>query len=109
MGIKEHEQVFDLLRKHGPELINDKEVCLSGTGAWKCLTVTNVETGEILIEKKFHKPKFDEIMSNPEYSSYIDDLLEVAMVKKMNSGELDIDHESYVEMEAVANELTEGA
>ena len=62
VGIKEHEQVFDLLRKHGPESINDKEVCLSGTGAWKCLTVTDIETGEILIEKKFHKPKFDEIM-----------------------------------------------
>ena len=107
VGIKEHEQVFDILRKHGPEVINGKEVHVSGTGAWKCLTVTNTETGEILIEKKFHKPKFNEIMKDPEYSDYIDGLLEKAMVKKMASDELDIDPESYEEMRSLAEDLGE--
>ena len=104
VGIKEHEQVIDLLRKHGAETINGKEVCLSGTGSWKCLTVTDVVTGEILVEKKFHKPKFGEIMKNPDYSHYIDDLLEVAMVKKMKNDELEIDPESYEEIRSIALE-----
>jgi recombination protein RecA len=104
VGIKEHEQVFDILRKHGPEVIKGNEVTISGTGAWKCFTVTNVKTGEVMIEKKFHKPKFDEILKNPEYSKYIDDLLEVAMVKKF-SEDPDIDIESYEEVRSIALEI----
>tara|TARA_Y100000592_G_scaffold96940_1_gene166442 strand:+ start:25 stop:1194 length:1170 start_codon:yes stop_codon:yes gene_type:complete len=107
VGIREHEQVFDILRKHGAEVIDGKEVCVSGTGAWKCLTVTDAETGEILVEKKFHKPKFGEIMRDPEYSEYIDNLLEKVMVKKMSSDEFDIDTESYEEMRSLAEDLGE--
>ena len=105
VGIKEHEQVFDILRKHGSEIIDGKEVLISGTGAWKCLTITNTETGEILVEKKFHKPKFNEIMKDPEYCGYIDGLLEKAMVKKMMSEDLDIDTESYEEVRSLSMEI----
>jgi|TARA_R110001583_G_scaffold12000_2_gene53517 recombination protein RecA len=105
VGIKEHEQIFDLLRKNGPEIIDDKEVSVSGTGAWKSITITDTTSGEILAEKKFHKPKFNEIMLDPEYSQHIDDLLEKAMIKQFNSKYLDIDHESLVEIEALAIEL----
>jgi recombination protein RecA len=104
VGIKEHEQMFDLLRKNGPEVIEGKEVSVSGTGAWKCFTVTDVKTGEVAIEKKFHKPKFDEIMKDPEYSKYIDNLLEVVMVKKFNE-DPDIDIESYEEVRSIALEI----
>jgi hypothetical protein len=104
VGIKEHEQVFDLLRKNGPERVGKNEVAVSGTGAWKTFTVTNCDTGEVIVEKKFHKPKFNEIMTNPEYSGYIDDLLEAAMVKKFNQ-DPDIDIESYEEVRAVALEI----
>ena len=104
VGIKEHEQVFDVLRKHGPEIIDGKEIAVQGTGAWKSLVVTNTDTGEILVEKKFHKPKFNEIMNNPDYKSYIDGLLERAMIKKMNNSELDIDAESYEEIRSIALE-----
>tara|TARA_B100000214_G_scaffold46392_2_gene29200 strand:- start:6396 stop:7571 length:1176 start_codon:yes stop_codon:yes gene_type:complete len=104
VGIKEHEQVFDVLRKHGPEIIDGKEVSVRGTGAWKSLVVTNTDTGEILVEKKFHKPKFNEIMNNPEYKSYVDGLLERAMIKKMNNTEFDIDAESYEEIRSIALE-----
>jgi len=104
VGIKEHEQVFDVLRKHGPEIIGKNEVSVSGTGSWKCLTITDTKSGEILIEKKFHKPKFNEIMTNPDYASYIDDLLEKAMVKKFHE-EPDIDPESLSEIEALSMEL----
>jgi recombination protein RecA len=108
VGIKEHEQVFDVLRKNGPEIIGEKEVSVSGTGSWKCLTVTDTSTGEVLIEKKFHKPKFGEIMTNPEYSSYINDLLEITMVKKLRDDDFDIDPESYIEMESLSSQLLQG-
>jgi recombination protein RecA len=107
VGIKEHEQVFDLLRKHGPEIIEGKEIALSGTGAWKTFSVTNVDTGEVMIEKKFHKPKFDEVMSNEEYNVYIDKLLERALVKTYKVDEMDIDPESYEEMRSLAEDLGE--
>lgn len=104
VGIKEHEQVFDVLRKHGPEIIDGKEVAVRGTGAWKSLVVTDTDTGEILVEKKFHKPKFNEIMNNPDYKGYVDSLLERAMIKKMNNSEFDIDAESYEEIRSIALE-----
>jgi len=104
VGIKEHEQVFDVLRKHGPEIIDGKEIVLSGTGAWKSLTVTDEKTGEIIIEKKFHKPKFDEIMNSPEYSTYIDSILEVCMTKSFGTAP-DIDPESYEESRTLLLEI----
>ncbi len=100
VGIKEHEQVFDILRKNGPEVIDGKEVSIAGTGSWKTFSVTDTKTGEILVEKKFHKPKFYEIMNNPEYKSYIEDLLEVTMVKVFNE-DPDIDPESFEEIRSL--------
>jgi len=104
-GIQEHEQTFDVLRKHGPEVIDGKEVSVSGTGSWKCLTVTDTLTGEVLIEKKFHKPKFGEIMTDPEYSGYVDSLLERVMVKKYSNEDLDIDVESYEEVRSISLDM----
>jgi recombination protein RecA len=99
-GIREHEQVFDLLRKSGPAIINGKEICVAGTGAWKTFSVTDVKTGEVIVEKKFHKPKFDEIMMNPEYKKYINDLLEISMVKVFGE-DPDIDPESFEEIRSL--------
>jgi len=107
VGIKEHEQIFDVLRKHGPEIINDNEISISGTGAWKCITITDTKTGEIISEKKFHKPKFDEIMSDPQYTKYIDDLLEIVMIKKFNPENIDVDTDSYIEVESLVNSISE--
>jgi recombination protein RecA len=107
IGIKEHEQVFDLLRKHGPETVNGKEVSVGGSGTWKRLQVSDATTGEVLIEKKFYKSDFDKIMSNPEYTSYIDDLLEKTLVKKPADVDVDIDPESYEEVRSVAMEMEE--
>ena len=106
VGIKEHQQIFDILRKHGPEIINGKEILIAGTGSWKTFSVIDVPTGEIIIEKKFYKANFDEVLNSEEYSRYIDDLLEIAMVKKFSPDELDIDAESYVEVEALAMSLS---
>ena len=103
-GIREHEQMFDLLRKHGPEIIDGKEISVSGTGSWKVFSVTCVSTGESLIEKKFYKSDFNEIIENPEYSKYVDSLLEKAMVRKL-SEDPDIDTESLSEVEAAVMEM----
>ena len=102
-GIMEHEQVFDELRKAGAATVGDNKIELAGTGAWKTLMVHNQKTGEVLAEKKFYKSDFGEVWSNPEFTSYVDDLLEATMVRKMsNPEEVDIDPESYEEVRAIS-------
>jgi len=103
-GIREHEQIFDLLRKNGEEKIGNNVVAITGTGSWKNLMVSDVKTGEVLVDKKFYKADFDKIMSDPEYSPYVDALLEKSLVRKL-SDEMDIDAESYEEIRAVSMEL----
>ena len=104
VGIKEHEQIFDLLRKNGAEEVKGNRIELSGTSGWKNLSVTNLDTGEIIIDKKFRKAEFDSILEDPEYSPYIENLLEKAMVKKFQE-DPDIDLESFVEVEAASLEM----
>jgi len=104
VGIKEHEQIFDMLRKNGPETCDGNVIEVSGTGGWKNISVTDESTGEILVDKKFRKSEFDEIISDPEYGKYVDQILEAAMVKVFNAGP-DIDVESLSEVEAIALEL----
>tara|TARA_Y100000034_G_scaffold134971_1_gene205067 strand:+ start:1459 stop:2646 length:1188 start_codon:yes stop_codon:yes gene_type:complete len=101
-GIKEHEQVFDLLRKNGAEVIDGKEIKISGTGAWKNLNVTDTATGEILVEKKFYKNDFDEVWKNPNYGKYIDELLSSAMIRRLEDIEMDVDVESYEEIRSIS-------
>ena len=102
VGIKEHEQIFDLLRKNGEETVGDKVISVSGTGSWKTLMVTDTKTGEVLVEKKFYKADFDQVLKDPEYGPYIEDLLEKAMVKTVDPSEFNIDPESYEEVRSVA-------
>jgi len=104
-GIMEHEQVFDELRKAGAAVVGENKIELAGTGAWKTLLVHNQKTGEVLVEKKFYKADFGDVWNNPEYTSYIDDLLEATMVRKMASNDsVDIDPESYEEIRSIAME-----
>ena len=106
IGIKEHEQVFDFLRKQGSVVADGVEITLSGTGAWKTLIASDVITGEVLAEKKFYKADFEEVWKDPEYRPYIDDMLELTMVRKMASPEnMDIDPESYEEVRSISLEL----
>lgn len=107
VGIKEHEQIFDLLRKNGPAEVDGKEILVEGTGSWKTLSVTNTSTGEILFEKKFRKNEFDCIMNSQEYGHYIDDLLEASMIKRFSKEAFDIDSDSYIEVDAVKDIIEE--
>ncbi|MAE82920.1 MAG: hypothetical protein CMB80_09310 [Flammeovirgaceae bacterium] len=103
-GIKEHEQIFDLLRKAGPGVVNGHDVNIRGTGAWKTIMVSNAETGEVINEKKFYKADFAEMMEDEFFGSYIDGLLELALVRVDAS----VDVESYEEVRTIAMELEEG-
>ena len=103
-GIVEHEQLFDLLRKNGPESANGYQIEVSGTGAWKHLNVYD-QDGEMIVDKKFYKANFDEIIDHPEFGKYIDMLLEKAMIRKNNDDEPDIDAESYEEVKAIHDEI----
>lgn len=103
-GIVEHEQLFDLLRKNGPESANGYQIEVSGTGAWKHLNVYD-ESGEMIVDKKFYKSNFDEVIDHPEFGKYIDMLLEKAMIRKNSDDEPDIDAESYEEVKAIHDEI----
>jgi len=105
-GIREHEQVFDVLRKFGAATIDGKEIEIKGSSAWKTLSVTDTSTGEVLIEKKFYKADFGEVWESPEYKTYIDNLLEVCMIRKLEDpNEASLDTESYEEVRAAAMEI----
>ena len=105
-GIVEHEELFDLLRKHGEDTVDDYVVKVSGTGGWKHMSVVDQKSGETILEKKFRKTEFNEILTDKQYASYLDGLIEKAMVKLLNTDEgIDINPESYEEMKALAEEL----
>lgn len=104
-GIEEHEEVFDVLRDHGPDMVRDHQVEIEGMGAWKTMRVTN-EKNENIIEKKFHKSDFGEMWADPQYKSWIDGLLEKALIRtSVSTADLDIDPESYEEMRALKDQM----
>jgi len=106
-GIKEHEQTFDLLRKHGTDTVDGCEVTVGGSGTWKNLTVVD-ESGKELVSKKFYKADFDSIMEDPEYERYVSGLLKKALVRKLHTeNAFDLDPESYEEMRAVSMEISD--
>ena len=79
---------------------------IDGGGAWKAISMTDTNTGEIIAEKKFYKTNFNEIIECEEWTDAVDILTEAAMEKKLGSIEgVDIDSESYEEVQALAQEL----
>jgi len=96
-GIVEHEEIFDVLRDAGERQIGNKIICVSGDGAWKVFTVTDVDLGAAIIEKKFHKAEFGELLKNPEYAGYLDSLIEAVMIRTKQDAEI----EEFEEEEAV--------
>jgi recombination protein RecA len=104
IGIKEGEQLFDVLRPMEPTIKNGKSISVDGTSAWKTFTVRDEKTEEIILEKKFHKPDFEEIMKDPKYSEYIDAMIEDAFVKRSNLNQ-EVNTESYEEIRQVSFDL----
>lgn len=87
IGVREEEEVFDLFRAHCETLgkdslgvkVENHHVMIAGTGAWKTFTITDGKTGEVIVEKKFYKADFKDIVNNPEYKDYIDALFESSL------------------------------
>lgn len=96
-GIVEHEYIFDEVRSHCEkhkviaeyESAKDGkkkvEVSISGTSQWRLLTVSDADTGEVFVEKKFYKSDFGEIMKDPQYKPFVDKAIEAAYT--VNGGE----------------------
>ena len=107
-GIVEHEEMFDLLRKHGIVYDDDeakRSYLVSGVGGWKSIELFD-ENGTVIDSKKFRKTEFNEIIEDDFWGPIVDIILKDAMVKKMGtSAGVDIDTESYEEMKALADEL----
>jgi hypothetical protein len=74
-GIVEDEYIFDEVRTHCKEskgVVRDGiKINISGEGAWKELVVNDEKTGEILVEKKFYKSEFGDLMKDEKYKKYI--------------------------------------
>lgn len=91
-GIVEHEYIFDRLRKHCDSndvivpytdptgAVKNLKTRIGGDGGWKDFEVVDTATGEVIIEKKFHKSDFDQIMKDPAYKPFIDKIVEAAYV-----------------------------
>lgn len=93
-GIVEFEQLFDECRSwcdknkvfadYADSKGNKKkvEISISGTGAWKELTVVDSGTSEVIIEKKFYKSEFGELMKDAVYKPFIDKVIDEALSVK---------------------------
>jgi len=104
-GIIEHEQIFDELRKVGEKTIGEYTISIGGQGAWKQLFVHDLN-GVVIIDKKFYKSDFANVMQDEQYKKYIDLLIEEVYTKKsFDVSDMNIDAESYSDVEALSNEL----
>jgi len=106
VGVKEHEQITDLLRSSDDVEFEGKTYSVEGAGAWKTLSVIDSKTGELIVEKKFTKSGMEDLLNSDEYLPYIETMLEKTLIKNF-SGNLDIDADSYEEVRAVAMDLAE--
>ena len=74
-GIVEDEYIFDEVRTHckdvGPVKRNGKVINVSGEGAWKELSVVDEKTGEVVLEKKFYKSEFGELLRDDTHGPYL--------------------------------------
>ena len=95
-GIIESDALFDECRKYCARneagvLIDNpianatehkKQACkVEGTSGWKVLTVSDAETGEVLLEKSFHKPDFTEVMKDAKFSPYVMAIIDAALTR----------------------------
>lgn len=102
-GIVEHEQVFNTLReyckKNGALKMPGTSIHISGEGTWKLLQVSDPETGEILVDKKFYKSEFANIMNDDQYKPFINALIDAAMTVKYDFDSENNDEENDVTTE----------
>jgi recombination protein RecA len=83
-GIVEDEYLFDEVRSHckanGAVKRDGLEINISGEGAWKELSVVNAKTGEVMVEKKFYKSEFGDMLKDEKYRNYLLTAIDSALV-----------------------------
>lgn len=101
-GIVEDEYIFDEVRNYCKESkgvhSDGKLINISGEGAWKELSVSDGKTGEVLLEKKFYKSEFGNLMRDEKYSKYIAAAIDAALI--INPGTI----EKLIEEEITSDE-----
>ena len=104
-GIYEHDQIFDELRKVGEKTIGEYTISVGGNGAWKQMLVHDTK-GVVLVDKKFYKSDFQNMLQDEQYKKYLDMIIEEVYTKKsFDISDMNIDSESYSEIEALSNDL----
>ena len=95
-GIVEDEYIFDEVRSYCKE--NDGvtkdgiRVNISGEGTWKEISVNDPD-GVVLLEKKFYKSEFGEMMKDEKYKKYILTAIDAAYTNSSNLAEVSKDEE----------------
>lgn len=91
-GIVENDYIFDECRAHCEKNKVSFEsdgkkmhASISGTGAWKELTVSDSETGEVIIEKKFYKSEFGSMMTDEKYAPFVAKIIDAALTIPIGS------------------------
>lgn len=83
-GIVEYEYIFDEVRAYCKEnkgLSRDGfKINISGDGAWKELLVMDEKSGEEIINKKFYKSEFGDLMLDEKYKKYIMLAIDTALI-----------------------------
>ena len=91
-GIVEHEYLFDECRAwceknkvsmswtDSKKVTRDVDVSIAGTSSWKELVVSDSSTGEIIVEKKFYKNDFGDVMRDPAYKPFVDKVIDCALI-----------------------------
>jgi hypothetical protein len=113
-GIREDEALFDELRDYcdkckEPLVTNNHKVTVEGSSQWKYFQVSDIKTGELVLDKKFYKSDFrSKVLDDPECQPYIEALMDAVFI--MKSGDenhktvASIDLNSAVEVEAAKME-----
>jgi len=82
-GITEDEYVFDQVRAYCKETgvikRKGKTINISGDGAWKELSVVDDKTGEVVIEKKFYKSEFGELLRDKQHGPWLMEAVDCAL------------------------------
>lgn len=85
-GVREDENLFDELRDFcakckDPVVFEGKRIIIEGASQWKYFQVIDNKTGAFVVDEKFYKSEFgSRILRNPEYTDYINTLMDAAFI-----------------------------
>ena len=56
--------------------------------------VSDTQTGEVLVEKKFYKNEFDKIMADPQYKPFVDAVIDAAYTINSTDDIIEVSNET---------------